>query len=1229
MAAIAHAFTQQTTSQTIFNKTSWFSVPGASIAAGSFVGSAKYLLIVQAQASSGDTAHLHQLHVVHGSTEFTGSHMLWESAHFDAASKHTYFYGTVFTQAATAEAVTLQAITTASQNIDVDTISLFAMRLDADLTENTDYWWTEDDDSASPVTHGGGTWTDFASITLTPSTSEDFLVIASNQVLINTAAQSFEYRLNRDSDTEVVPSYLEEGERTDEQKCYGLIRGYTLTAAEHTIKIQGQDDGGGGSNDHNWSGLFILRMDAMADHAMDWNVGEVDPGTGGAEIGALDFTPSTQADFLMLGFMAVDAAGVDQNAAMQFTVGGTVKPTGAFDSTAANSYDATDENPGLLLHMENLAASVQDLDFDAKEIDTAPVVEDRAFVAVSMELAAGGVSTSITAVIAAAPAAVLLPTITSVGIVSVSPPILTAPAAVLLPAIEIATTITAVIATAPAAVLLPTVTSVGVVSVTAVIATAPAAVLLPTVTSQVSTSITAIIATANAAVLLPTVTSVGVVSVTAVIATSNAAVLIPAVTAIEMVSTSITAVIAAAPAAVLLPTITAQVVTSVTAVIATAPTAVLLPTITSVRVVSVTAVVATATADVLLPVVVDQTADVAIDDSVWSSLDLYARDDNLGPVWVNDSTGYVFYLDTGPALVYRKTTTGIAGFGAPVTIDSNTVVRQWSIWFDKWTNGDSGTLIHIVWKGGASNDLLYRTLDTADDTLGTIRTIETTLTGGSANDSCSICKSRSGRLYAYWNDGTNEYFEYTTASGGWGTTWTARTAPGYAGTDSIMIRQGASADDNDMVAIYEDITNDNVRAENYDDSGNAWVNDSLVVTGDTFRHHETMSATHRHSDDHIILLASTFLAATTADNEIKCVDMTLAQTITTKTDVVSSTDDNGNPSVLIDQNNDRIWASYIGDQDGSEAWASAVQVYVKYSDDGGTTWSDQLQASVTLDDHFLVHLGMSTPGTGAGLLAPVWNNRDLDDLLGNIEIPIGGTDVSTTVTAVVAAATSAVLLPTVTSVGTVSVTAVIAAAPAAVLLPAVEIATTITAVVATANAAVLLPTVTSVGTVSVTAVVATATAAVLLPTVTTIGIVSVTAVIATAPAAALIPIVTAVTSGPVTVTAVIATATAAVLLPTIQTATIITAVPAAATTAVLLPALTSSQIVAVAAIPAVVTARVLIPIITFEVAYGYGVQPTGPAYDYATTAVPSEGVLTYGLPSSDAIYDYDEDKQQV
>ena len=112
-------------------------------------------------------------------------------------------------------------------------------------------------------------------------------------------------------------------------------------------------------------------------------------------------------------------------------------------------------------------------------------------------------------------------------------------------------------------------------------------------------------------------------------------------------------------------------------------------------------------------------ADVAVDTGIQTSFESAPR--RIGLVWTDEDTGYVVFTDNVlNDTWYRKTTDGGANWAAAVLVDLGSRVSGIDVWFDKWTPGDSGTLLHIWWMDSNNDTVQYRTLDTSDDSLGTL-----------------------------------------------------------------------------------------------------------------------------------------------------------------------------------------------------------------------------------------------------------------------------------------------------------------------------------------------------------------------------------------------------------------------------------------------------------------------------------------------------------------------------
>lgn len=192
-------------------------------------------------------------------------------------------------------------------------------------------------------------------------------------------------------------------------------------------------------------------------------------------------------------------------------------------------------------------------------------------------------------------------------------------------------------------------------------------------------------------------------------------------------------------------------------------------------------------------------------------------------VFVDANTGYFFYIDSDSDFKYTKTSDGGQTWGAPVTIFTGTVIAS-DVWFDQWTKGDSGTLVHTWYIETGTSDVKYRSLDTASDTLGTERTVfngASALTGIGAF--VSGAKMRGGNLYCAFDIDIGSELGLARSTNG-GTNWGARTSPVEATGDWAVLYPGNEADDQDCWLLYFDASTDELTLKMHDDSADSTQN---------------------------------------------------------------------------------------------------------------------------------------------------------------------------------------------------------------------------------------------------------------------------------------------------------------------------------------------------------------------------------------------------------------------
>ena len=285
-------------------------------------------------------------------------------------------------------------------------------------------------------------------------------------------------------------------------------------------------------------------------------------------------------------------------------------------------------------------------------------------------------------------------------------------------------------------------------------------------------------------------------------------------------------------------------------------------------------------------------------------------------------------------------------FIAGTTTLTNTGVIE--VWCDWWTNGDTGTLIHIVTADATTDDVIYLNYDTSTDTASSQTTVFTGVSFTANSSYISITKTVAGNLHvAFDGDAGTETGHYVAASPF--TTWTSKASPTEAG-DWMRAFPGDYADTDDYDIIFLDRSANGLSLKTYDASGDSWSEAAIASDGainDATTYGWFYSAAQRHSDNHLIVCC--WNGADSASADLLCWDVYGSGSITAQTNVVTNSDDCVGCSVMIDQSNDRIYVFYMGKDDGSQTAGTALGVYYKYSDDGGSTWSSEQ----TLWDTFL------------------------------------------------------------------------------------------------------------------------------------------------------------------------------------------------------------------------------------------------------------------------------------
>lgn len=388
---IQHAFTTQATEQSSSSGT-YVDVTGAAITSGNFTAGKQYLLVVSA-AVAEDGNGLANVRVVHGSTAFSQSELIFLRSS-TVKEYYAYSWGTVWT-AVGGEGIKLQFSTNAG-TVYADNISLIAINLSDDLIEGTDWVFDDrpNDDTLSTTPKTG------ASVSMTPGTGgNDWLVMSWAQIdasgTATTTASSSLIRSGEASSTTPTVSFQPLSLSSVWQ--VPLVKVYTLAAASNTFSERSV--AGGSAHVRLNSAIFALRLNKFATHTFSQNDASVTLGTTsyGNLLGTASITPSVTGDVWGGSYFTFDKGGGIRQVDWRLQTDNASTPagqTGRFD--AADISVGSNDWPNTLHVMQSLNTSAHtfDLDADTNVAASGSAALHRLVFAVTMELASAGGVTS-------------------------------------------------------------------------------------------------------------------------------------------------------------------------------------------------------------------------------------------------------------------------------------------------------------------------------------------------------------------------------------------------------------------------------------------------------------------------------------------------------------------------------------------------------------------------------------------------------------------------------------------------------------------------------------------------------------------------------------------------------------------------------------------------------------------------------------------------------------------
>lgn len=355
-------------------------------------------------------------------------------------------------------------------------------------------------------------------------------------------------------------------------------------------------------------------------------------------------------------------------------------------------------------------------------------------------------------------------------------------------------------------------------------------------------------------------------------------------------------------------------------------------------------------------------------------------------VFLTKDVGYDFFLDNvnNKQLCYKKTTDGGATWGTKVVFydrGGEGGVACFSVWFDEWTEGITGDLIHVVWLD-EGDEARWSALDTSDDSVATpVNIVSLAVFGsdGGFNDtSIEIAKMKGGNLVVWLRSVSSSNVVYRSTDGG--ASWAARNDALETTDDQfIVLPADGTGDDNDGAIIYHDASADALSVKMYDDSANTHTETAIATmvedSGGNYFNYDAMLS---HSQGKIFVAFCN--NHNNAANDLLCYSITpdsiASPTVTALTNVLTDTIA-VSPRVFIDEVNGHLYVFYVRGTLGS-----ATSVYYKVSTDWGSTWGSETRYDEdTADDTRNVFTPRIVLSGATGRLSASWVNDDLFDLM--------------------------------------------------------------------------------------------------------------------------------------------------------------------------------------------------------------------------------------------------------
>lgn len=318
-------------------------------------------------------------------------------------------------------------------------------------------------------------------------------------------------------------------------------------------------------------------------------------------------------------------------------------------------------------------------------------------------------------------------------------------------------------------------------------------------------------------------------------------------------------------------------------------------------------------------------------------------------VFVSDDVGYRFFVDSAIECSYVKTTDGGASWGGQQKVDDQGAATDCvniSVWYDRWTPGDTGDYIHIVTMDTGSDDLFYNRLDTTDDSLlaGSTAVLFSTAAGyptvtiDAGANYPSIAKSTDGVLYVSIDEATvngSWVFRCSTTCGT-ASNWTeAGTSPQDDVNDWSTLVPLLNGN---MMLINRDISADDIRSRVWSATSSSWSAGWVIVDGAAIENgtYDIQMSAVTSEDGDVYLAYMTDTTTLGTNDDLQTARYSTTWSSSTADIVTNSSRGLTQVAIGLDANTDDVYVAYSARLTANQG--DTANVYWHLSTDNMSSW---------------------------------------------------------------------------------------------------------------------------------------------------------------------------------------------------------------------------------------------------------------------------------------------------